>query len=372
MYTEKEIVAVASRENNNKRKYLVVNRMQCKHIPVSPTSFFNMTSELAEIVKESYIDEKLLLVGFAETATAIGAALAVKLDTLYMQTTRENIDGVKWLYFTESHSHATEQKLVRDDIEKIIAEIDRIVFVEDEVTTGNTILKIIDIIEREYGKRVKFSVASVLNGMNESSYEVYKKRNIGISYLVKTDHSSYTAIAERYKKDGKYFEVNVNIPEKNPIVKNIAGGINARRLVKGSIYDVACNKLWREIKSVINRENEKNILVIGTEEFMYPAIYIAFELEKEGYNVKCHSTTRSPIAVSSEDDYPLSRRYELVSLYDEIRVTYIYNLQNYDSVLIITDSQCASDKGVNSLINALHTCGNENIKMIKWENNEDK
>ncbi len=371
MYTEKDLVAIATRENNNKRKYLVVNRLQGKHIPVSPSAFFNMTGELAEIVRMAYKDEKLLLVGFAETATAIGAALAVKLDTWYMQTTRENIDGVKWLYFTESHSHATEQKLARNDIEKIIGEINRIVFVEDEVTTGNTIMKIVDIIEREYGGKVKFSVASLLNGMDETSYEAYYQRNIGIHYLVKTDHRSYTAIAERYKKDGKYFEVNVNIPENNPIVKNIAGGINARRLVKGSIYDVACNKLRREIKSVINRENDKNILVIGTEEFMYPAIYIASELEKEGYSVKCHSTTRSPIAVSSEDNYPLSRRYELASLYDDERVTYIYNLEKYDNVLIITDSLCKSDKGVNSLINALHRCGNDNIKMIKWENNED-
>ena len=34
MYTEKQLVAVAKRENNTKRNYLVVNRLQGKHVPV--------------------------------------------------------------------------------------------------------------------------------------------------------------------------------------------------------------------------------------------------------------------------------------------------------------------------------------------------
>ena len=94
MYTEEKLAAIAARDNNTKRKYLVVNRLQGKHIPVKPSDFFGMTDALADIVCEAYKDEKLLLIGFAETATAIGMAVASKLDTLYMQTTRENIEGV--------------------------------------------------------------------------------------------------------------------------------------------------------------------------------------------------------------------------------------------------------------------------------------
>ncbi len=370
MYTESELAAVAARENNNKRKYLVVNRLQGKHIPVSPLSFFDMTGELAEIVGKAYKDERLLLVGFAETATAIGASLAVRLDTWYMQTTRENIDGVSWLYFTESHSHATEQKLVREDIERIIGETDRIVFVEDEVTTGNTILKIVDIIEREYGGRVKFSVASLLNGMDEASREVYRNRNIGVHYLVKTDHSGYTEIAEWYKKDGEYFGKKTDLPENPPKIKCVSGGLNARRLVRGSDYAKGCESLAEGVKAVMGGNTAKSILVLGTEEFMYPALFIARELEKEGNTVKCHSTTRSPIAVSREEDYPLHRRYELASLYDDERTTFIYNLERYDTVLIITDSQCKCERGVNSLANALSICGNDDIWLIKWGNEE--
>ena len=140
MYKKKQLVGIAKRENNTKRKYLVVNRLQGKHIPVSAKEAFRMFSALAAQVRAAYAGEKLLLVGFAETATAIGAAIATELDTLYIQTTREDVSGAEYLYFSESHSHATEQKLVRNELDGRIEAIDRIVFVEDEVTTGNTIL----------------------------------------------------------------------------------------------------------------------------------------------------------------------------------------------------------------------------------------
>ncbi len=54
--------------------------------------------------------------------------------------------------FSESHSHATEQKLVKTDLDKIIGKTDRIIFIEDEVTTGNTILNIVRLIQKDLRK----------------------------------------------------------------------------------------------------------------------------------------------------------------------------------------------------------------------------
>ena len=143
-YTQQDMVRIAKRENNKKRSYLVVNRLQGKHIPVQGKDALEVFDSLVEQLRDFYSDEVILTVGFAETATAIGARLAVTLGTFYTQTTRENIDGADYLFFTESHSHATEQKLVKNDIDSIINDIDRIVFAEDEITTGNTIMKIIE------------------------------------------------------------------------------------------------------------------------------------------------------------------------------------------------------------------------------------
>ena len=93
MYQEEDLVRIAKRENNNKRSYLVVNRLQGKHIPVKPHEALTMFRELAAQLKERYAGERLLLIGFAETATAIGAAVAAELGAAYMQTTREAIPG---------------------------------------------------------------------------------------------------------------------------------------------------------------------------------------------------------------------------------------------------------------------------------------
>ena len=49
MYTEAELVRIAKRENNTRRKYLVVNRLQGKHIPVSPKEALQMFRSLAEL-----------------------------------------------------------------------------------------------------------------------------------------------------------------------------------------------------------------------------------------------------------------------------------------------------------------------------------
>lgn len=84
-----EMIGIAKRENNTKRNYLVVNKYQGKHVPISPSRPLEMFSELAKAVAERYQEEKLLLIGFAETATAIGEAVAIELGTDYMQTTRD-------------------------------------------------------------------------------------------------------------------------------------------------------------------------------------------------------------------------------------------------------------------------------------------
>ena len=394
MYTEAELVRIAKRENNTRRKYLVVNRLQGKHIPVSPKEALQMFRSLAELRKEAYPSERLLMVGFAETATAIGAAVAIECQAAYMQTTREVIDGVDYLYFSESHSHATEQKLVKTDLDKIIGKTDRIVFIEDEVTTGNTILNIVRLIQKTYAQPVSFAVASILNGMNEEALENYKNLKIPVHYLVKTAHDTYTEIAEQYQADGtchictkpqekeveqqkevqQQIEMQQTKEAQQPIeVQEISGWINARRLHTADTYKQACEQLWQEIqqkygytKYTKETETGRRILVLGTEEFMYPALYVGAKLEEAGYTVRMHATTRSPIAVSKEEKYPLHTRYELASLYDKNRTTFVYDLTEYEEVLVLTDAQKQETEGWESLQRALTLNHNRQIRGIRW------
>lgn len=374
-YTQEQLVRVAKRENNKKRGYLVVNPLQGKHVPVAPSLAMNMIKDLGRLVKQAYPKERLLAVGFAETATAIGAGVASVLDCYYMQTTREEIEGVTFLHFSEVHSHATSQKVVREDISSIVGEIDRIVFVEDEVTTGNTILNIVNIIQKEFGENIRFAVASLLNGMNEQARLNYENRGIDIHYLVKTNHENYEEIAGQYKEDGEY-RTNSSLQSmgvdetdfKKILVFHALGYENARRLVRADDYEKSCAGLLEQVSGLVPEEC-KDILVLGTEEFMYPPLYVARGLEEQGKKVSFHATTRSPIAVSRQKDYVLHTRYQLTSLYEKERTTFVYNLRKYDDVLVITDASVSSDsssQGMAELIGALREAGNEKVQFVSW------
>ena len=63
MYNEQDLVRIAKRENNTKRTYLVANRFQGKYIAVKPFQALEMFRALADIVKDRYSHEKLLLIG---------------------------------------------------------------------------------------------------------------------------------------------------------------------------------------------------------------------------------------------------------------------------------------------------------------------
>lgn len=52
MYKENDLLQIAKRENNNKRNYLVINKLQGKHIPVEPSQALGMFKELAMLLKK--------------------------------------------------------------------------------------------------------------------------------------------------------------------------------------------------------------------------------------------------------------------------------------------------------------------------------
>lgn len=374
MYTEQSLVRIAKRENNNKRNYLVINRLQGKHIPVRPHEALAMFHALADKVRsryKSYQEDKLLVIGFAETATAIGAAVASELGADYMQTTRESVPDVEYLYFSEEHSHAVEQKLVKNDIDSAIETLDRILFVEDEVTTGKTIRNIIALLRKQYPQKIKFCVASILNGMDKEALDIYAENEIDLIWLIKTNHAAYAETADSYKDDGTYVRCRQGALS---VHSQSAGRIylskkrmDSRRIVHSAEYHKFCESVYLELVSRVDFGSAQNILVLGTEEFMYPALYAAGRLETQGKNVLFHATTRSPIAVSVEQNYPLHTRYELKSLYDCSRTIYIYDLQKYDIVVIITDAAMPSLEGIETLYDAVCMCGNERVYFCQLQ-----
>ncbi len=374
-YNIDTLVMTAMRDNNKKRPYLYVNPLQGKHIPVSPEKVKGMCEVLADKINYEYKGERLLVVGFAETATGIATtiSLLLKKSMYFMTTTRENFEGEDYLYFTEAHSHAVDQKLYVNGFERVIGNIDRIIFIDDEITTGNTICKLIDALKDRFSfANCKYTIASILNSTPQNRIDELKKMGIDCVYICKIPYEYKNRQVKKCDVSTSFFDagkIDLKKEIKNKYYINSMFDmrfVNDMSVVKKSI-DEEKNSVKKIFENEIYETAMKKLLILGSEEFMYPTIEIGREIEKMfDLKVKIHSTTRSPILVSDDINYPLKSRYQIRSMYDEYRTTYIYNLDQYDGVLLFTDSN--HDKN-NDVVRALEAEGNTNIFLFEWTRN---
>lgn len=352
IYDSKNVLRIAKRHNNNKRSYLLVNPLQGKHLPVSPTAALDMMKTLGNKIAEKYPDCKLVI-GFAETATAIGAMVAASLDEncIYIHTTRENFStGYNFVDFLEEHSHAPEQKLYSDKLNDWLENTSTVIFVDDELSTGKTLRNIIRQLKSKYPalNDKKIVATSIINRLSSDNEKLLQADGISCEYLVKLSEQDFDVsdlkinapkILNPFDDDKILFHRKISIS-------------NPRFGVKIHNYIDELNFFGNDILNFVDDSN--SILVLGTEECMLPAIITGKILETHGYNVVTHSTTRSPIGIGYQNNYPITEGYQIKSFYDVNRTTYIYNLKYYDLVLVISDVETWQTESVKSLVAALN------------------
>lgn len=369
-YEMDQLIQVAKREKNTKRAYLLVNPMQAKHVPVSPEKALGLFQRLG-IRAQAFAGERTVVIGFAETATAIGAAVAACFPqrTSYLHTTRETLRELKPLVsFQEEHSHAVDQALYCAQGAQILQKADSIVFVEDELTTGNTIRNFVRAL-REQGcvtDGTKLAAVSLLNGMKREHEEQFAAEGIAWDCLVKLD-ADFTqhafpqlpapspALADG-KQEGNFFWMS--------------GRSDPRSCVLMDGYLSACRDLAHSVCTLpeVQAVSSGLIRVIGTEEFMFPPLKAAELLaqEKSGCKVLVHATTRSPILPYDSEGYPLKNRIALDSLYEPGRSTYLYNLAPCDLAVVLTDAPSLNRPAYSILEKALRDYGAKQVIGLGW------
>lgn len=359
-YTQETTLRIAKRYQNAKRSYLLVNPLQAKHMPVSPSQALSMMEALGQQIAENHPAAKLVI-GFAETATAIGAVVAGCLgaDCLYVQTTRETFPAASaWFDFAEEHSHAVEQRLCSEGFDGWLDQTDVVVLVDDEISTGKTLINMVNQIQKSFPKLAEKTIvaASILNRVSAENTETLRQAGITCEYLVKLPQDDYTAMVQAY-----------DVQEGRPVTpikmqmqcKQLPCQCDAepRTGVCIGAYQQDCETLADAfINTMLDGQMaEQRILVLGTEECMFPALTLAKELEERMSTgiVRCHATTRSPIGVCAERDYPIQSGWRLHSFYDSERVTYLYNIQDYDTVIVVSDTPVTDLDALESLAAAL-------------------
>lgn len=358
-YTKETTLRVAKRYRNAKRAYLLVNPLQAKHMPVSPTEALTMMRTLGAGLRQEFPGARLVL-GFAETATALGAAVASRLgpDCAFLTTTREAGEGPGWVRFLEEHSHAAEQKLWGGDLDALLQETDTVLFVDDEISTGKTLRNMVAQLTRRWpalGEKTLVA-ASLLNRVTPEQEEALTDAGITCRCLVRLPQEDHTAQVA----DWTVTEAPPAVPQNLSFRQETLPGeglLDPRKTLRIGAYDSSCQAVAEAMLSCALGPVETlgKTLVLGTEECMYPALRLGEKLERLGAEVCCHATTRSPIGLCDAPGYPIRSGWKLPSFYEEERTTYVYNLKEYDTVIVLSDTKKKDLRAIQALASVL-TC----------------
>ncbi|WP_245877020.1 phosphoribosyltransferase [Streptomyces uncialis] len=142
----RQLLGLALRRNP-KRAHLLVSNVLGKHVPRSPAVVHGHGHELGRRVLALLGPEearRAVVLGYAETATGLGHCVADGIGLApYLHSTRRPVPGVATAAgFEEAHSHASSHLLLPED-PALLAGDGPLVLVDDEFSTGNTVLNTI-------------------------------------------------------------------------------------------------------------------------------------------------------------------------------------------------------------------------------------
>ncbi|MBF0724123.1 phosphoribosyltransferase family protein [Sanguibacter inulinus] len=121
-----------------------------------------------------------VVVGYAETATALGHCVGAALGVPSLHSTRRPVAGVTPAAgFAEEHSHATEHLLLPAD-PRFLADASTLVLVDDEISTGKTVLNTVRALHAD-SPRDRYVVAALIDLRSAADQERFEAlgREIG-------------------------------------------------------------------------------------------------------------------------------------------------------------------------------------------------
>ncbi|WP_433856142.1 phosphoribosyltransferase [Streptomyces kronopolitis] len=159
-----ELLGLALRRNP-KRAHLLVSNVLGKHVPQRPDVVHGAGVGLGRRVRQLLGEEaaaRAVVLGYAETATGLGHSVADGLASApYLHSTRRPVAGIAPVGgFEEEHSHATSHLLLPED-PALLAGDGPLVLVDDEFSTGTTVLNTIRALHARFPRERYVVVALV-------------------------------------------------------------------------------------------------------------------------------------------------------------------------------------------------------------------
>lgn len=363
-----DLLGLALRRNP-RRAHLLVSNVLGKHVPQSPSVVYGHGFALGRRVRELLGTEDAraaVVLGYAETATGLGHSVADGVGLApYLHSTRRPVPGVDTAGgFEESHSHATSHLLLPEDPD-LLAGPGPLVLVDDEFSTGNTVLNTIRDLHARHPRDHYVIVALVdmrsaadLGRLEEFATEIGARVDLvaaatGTVKLPEGVLEKGQALVARYEKaaaDGpgepaaptarRPGAVRVELDWPKDLPDGGRHGFTPGHRIR---LEAALPAMAARIADALP-DGARRVLVLGFEELMYAPLRLATELEQAvSAEVRYSTTTRSPVLALDDPGYAIRTRLVFPAHDDPDDgpgERYAYNVAEagFDAVVAVVDS----------------------------------
>lgn len=393
-----DLLGLALRRNP-KRAHLLVSHVLGKHVPQRPGTVYGHAYDLGVRVRGLLGEEeaaRAVVLGYAETATGLGHAVADGIGVApYLHSTRREVPGLaSGGAFQEEHSHATGHLLLPAD-PGLLAGPGPLVLVDDEFSTGQTVLNTIrdlhrrnpraryvvvaltdmrspadharlDAFAADLGARVDvLSLAAGTVSLPDGVLARAQALVAACESAADTPQSAGTGDAGRAVLAGRVGGLDgVDSADGVAGVDDAAGvdgAAGARRVVLGwpaglpdggrhgflpahrERLEAALPAMGRRIADALP-QGARRVLVLGNEELMYAPLRLAQAVEAYGVEAYFSTTTRSPVLAVDDPAYAIRSRIVFPAHDDPdddgSRERYAYNVAGggFDAIVCVVDS----------------------------------
>ncbi|MES5821420.1 phosphoribosyltransferase [Streptomyces sp. RG80] len=373
-----DLLGLALRRNP-KRAHLLVSNVLGKHVPQSPSVVYGSGFALGRRVRDLLGTEesaRAVVLGYAETATGLGHSVADGIGLApYLHSTRRPVPGVAPAGgFEESHSHATSHLLLPEDPALLVGD-GPLVLVDDEFSTGNTVLNTIrdlhdryprsryvvvalvdmrsdadagrlEAFAREIGARVDLVAAAtgtvrLPEGVLEKGQDLvarFESNALGARGCVESAATAARARPAPTDPQPTHNRVDLHWPHGLP-----DGGRHGFTPTHRIRLDAALPEMAARLAESLG-ENPHRVHILGFEELMYAPLRLARELEQvTDAAVTYSTTTRSPVLAVDDPGYAIRTRLTFPAHdtpADGPGDRYAYNIAGagFDAIVAVVDS----------------------------------
>ncbi|WP_209443560.1 phosphoribosyltransferase [Streptomyces anulatus] len=374
-----ELLGLALRRNP-KRAHLLVSNVLGKHVPQLPSVVHGAGFELGERVRAllgAQEARRAVVLGYAETATGLGHAVADGLrDAPYLHSTRRPVAGVEQAGgFEESHSHATSHLLLPEDGELLAggAQASTLVLVDDEFSTGNTVLNTIRALHALHPRERYVIVALVdMRSAGDRDRLTAFAAEIGARVDLVTRSTGTVALPDGVLERGQALVAAQEAEQAEEAEQAAAsasapvtrvdldwpagvpdGGRHGFTPAHRAALEAALPAMADRIAAALGGgaaadggQAPRRILVLGFEELMYAPLRLGTALEVAlgaDTEVRYSTTTRSPVLAVDDPGYAIRTRLVFPAHDDPADGPgdrYAYNVAGagFDAVVAVVDS----------------------------------